>query len=279
MDAAKFGSFVARTRKDKNMTQAELAMKIKVTDKAVSRWERGLGFPDINTLEPLAEALGVSVLELMKSEKIETEDIQCEDATLILKDTIQEANSQRYLNKKQYKMITIGIAILFLIISVLLIFGLTRGRYVTLIQCEDFAQRARVESILSREEIPYKILADDKTVTVLDVYHSSANLTLGTNNIRYAAENDFQVEIELKDDILACFDEIKDASINIYTLSNGEKGVCILLELQSDLSAEKIEYLVAAVSGATGSKNADNIVMVDTDGNVLYSGDSYIEGK
>ena len=130
MDATKFGSFVARTRKDKNMTQAELAIKIKVTDKAVSRWERGLGFPDINTLEPLAEALGVSVLELMKSEKIGTEDIQCEDATRILKNTIQEANSQRLLNKKQYKMIIIGIAILFLLISVMLIFVLTRGRYV-----------------------------------------------------------------------------------------------------------------------------------------------------
>ena len=150
MDATKFGSFVARTRKDKNMTQAELAIKIKVTDKAVSRWERGLGFPDINTLEPLAEALGVSVLELMKSEKIETEDIQCEDATLILKNTIQEANSQRILNKKQYKMIIIGIAILFLLISVMLIFVLNRGRYVTLIQCDDFTKRESVESIRSR---------------------------------------------------------------------------------------------------------------------------------
>ena len=150
MDATKFGSFVARTRKDKNMTQAELAIKIKVTDKAVSRWERGLGFPDINTLEPLAEALGVSVLELMKSEKIGTEDIQCEDATLILKNTIQEANSQRILNKKQYKMIIIGIAILFLLISVMLIFVLTRGRYVTLIQCDDFTKRESVESIRSR---------------------------------------------------------------------------------------------------------------------------------
>ena len=150
MDATKFGSFVARTRKDKNMTQAELAIKIKVTDKAVSRWERGLAFPDINTLEPLAEALGVSVLELMKSEKIGTEDIQCEDATLILKNTIQEANSQRILNKKQYKMIIIGIAILFLLISVMLIFVLTRGRYVTLIQCDDFTKRESVESIRSR---------------------------------------------------------------------------------------------------------------------------------
>ena len=41
------------------MTQSELAEKIRVTDKAVSRWERGLGFPDINTLSPLADALGL----------------------------------------------------------------------------------------------------------------------------------------------------------------------------------------------------------------------------
>ena len=55
----------------KKMTQAELAEKIHVTDKAVSRWERGLGFPDIQTIEPLAQALGISVLELMRSERQE----------------------------------------------------------------------------------------------------------------------------------------------------------------------------------------------------------------
>ena len=68
MDAHKFGAFVARRRNERNMTQADLASKIQVTDKAVSRWERGLGFPDINIIEPLADALEVSVLELMKSE-------------------------------------------------------------------------------------------------------------------------------------------------------------------------------------------------------------------
>ena len=46
--------------RDSHMTQADLAGKVGVTDKAVSRWERGLGFPDINTMEPLAEALDVS---------------------------------------------------------------------------------------------------------------------------------------------------------------------------------------------------------------------------
>ena len=61
MDAKKFGTFIATLRKENNMTQVELTQKLQVTDKAVSKWERGLGFPDINTIEPLADALGVSV--------------------------------------------------------------------------------------------------------------------------------------------------------------------------------------------------------------------------
>lgn len=69
LDAKIFGCFVADRQKELKMTQKELAAKIQVTDKAVSKWERGLGFPDINTIEGLANALDVSILELMKSEK------------------------------------------------------------------------------------------------------------------------------------------------------------------------------------------------------------------
>ena len=59
MDAKKLGLFIAQLRKEQNMTQADLARKLQVTDKAISKWERGLGLPDINSIEPLAEALGV----------------------------------------------------------------------------------------------------------------------------------------------------------------------------------------------------------------------------
>lgn len=51
------------------MTQSDLAVRLHMTDKAVSRWERGIGFPDIGTLEPLAQALDVTVLELMQGER------------------------------------------------------------------------------------------------------------------------------------------------------------------------------------------------------------------
>ena len=69
MDAKKTGLFIFLLRKQKNMTQAELAGRLRVTDKAVSRWERGIGCPDISLLEPLAEALHVTVLDILRGER------------------------------------------------------------------------------------------------------------------------------------------------------------------------------------------------------------------
>ena len=63
------GAMIAELRKQHGMTQLELAEKMGVTDKAVSKWERDLNCPDINSLPTLAETLGVSVEELMQVKK------------------------------------------------------------------------------------------------------------------------------------------------------------------------------------------------------------------
>ena len=63
------GTMIAELRKQHGMTQLELAEKMGVTDKAVSKWERDLSCPDINSLPTLAEILGVSVEELMQIKK------------------------------------------------------------------------------------------------------------------------------------------------------------------------------------------------------------------
>ena len=57
MDAQKLGLFIASIRKERGMTQSELAAKLFVSDKTISKWERGAGFPDIKNIEPLAKAL------------------------------------------------------------------------------------------------------------------------------------------------------------------------------------------------------------------------------
>ena len=65
MDAMKTGGFIAQKRKEKNISQRELAECLHITDKAISKWERGLSFPDITVLIPLSEVLGVSLYDLL----------------------------------------------------------------------------------------------------------------------------------------------------------------------------------------------------------------------
>ena len=70
MDKYVTGAVIRRLRESRKMTQEELAEKIYVSGKAVSKWETGQGFPDISLLEPLASALGISVIELLSGEDI-----------------------------------------------------------------------------------------------------------------------------------------------------------------------------------------------------------------
>ena len=69
MDAKTTGAFIAALRRDKSMTQRQLAEALAVTDKAVSRWETGKGYPDVETLTALAETLGVTVGEILAGER------------------------------------------------------------------------------------------------------------------------------------------------------------------------------------------------------------------
>ena len=110
MDAKKFGTFIATLRKENNMTQVELAQKLQVTDKAVSKWERGLGFADINTIEPLADALGVSVLEIMRSERIAETEITQDTASAALTDIFEFVKLQRKAERKSIFKIAGGVA-------------------------------------------------------------------------------------------------------------------------------------------------------------------------
>lgn len=64
------GSVIKKLREEKNMTQAELAAMLNISDKTVSKWETGKGYPDITLLEPLAKALGASVVELLSGNDI-----------------------------------------------------------------------------------------------------------------------------------------------------------------------------------------------------------------
>ncbi len=76
MDTVKIGKFIAENRKNKKMTQEQLAEKLGVTSKTISRWENGNYMPDISLLKPISEELGVTLNDLLSGEKVEKEHYQ-----------------------------------------------------------------------------------------------------------------------------------------------------------------------------------------------------------
>ena len=101
MDREMLGRFIAQRRKERNMTQRELAEKLHVTDKAVSKWERGAGCPDISLLEPLAEALELSVDQLLtyqtalEEPEAAAEPVTSQAVQAVLDLTLEERRARR----------------------------------------------------------------------------------------------------------------------------------------------------------------------------------------
>lgn len=89
MNNEKIGSFIANLRKSKNMTQKELASKLNISDKAVSKWERGISLPDISILPKLSEILDIEISELLNGE---AKAPQQSDADNLILDTIKYAD-------------------------------------------------------------------------------------------------------------------------------------------------------------------------------------------
>lgn len=102
MDTTKTGALIRELRKERNMTQKDLADQLHITDRAVSKWERGLCAPDIATLEPLAAILQVTVTELIAGERMpEKEHIM--EIEKNVQDTIDYSEQEISNNKKQHR--------------------------------------------------------------------------------------------------------------------------------------------------------------------------------
>lgn len=93
MNQIKIGKFIAKCRKEKNLTQQELAKKLNVTDKAISKWENGRCLMDISLLKPLSECLDASIIELINGEKIEEKDVH-KKSTEVVEKTLEYAKKK-----------------------------------------------------------------------------------------------------------------------------------------------------------------------------------------
>ena len=121
MDSFKTGEFIKSLRIEKGLTQKELAEALNCTDKAISRWETGKGFPDIVFLAPLAKTLGVTVNELLAGERLSPEELVLKSDEVIL-NTMKEAENNR---KKVEKIIfAVACVVSILVNYAFAIFGL-----------------------------------------------------------------------------------------------------------------------------------------------------------
>ena len=84
MDQLKIGRFIAECRKQKDLTQMQLAEKLGITDKAISKWERGIAMPDSSIMLELCDILSISVNELLSGEKISMENNNQKNEQLLL---------------------------------------------------------------------------------------------------------------------------------------------------------------------------------------------------
>ena len=165
------GNFIAQQRKALGMTQKDLAARLHITDKAVSKWERGLSYPDVTLLEPLAEVFGLGIEELMACKESREEE---ERPVNVLMD-ISKENLRR--QKKESRRWLLGVVVLMALTALLVLYVTTIGHvtqekntifwtemvddvnYVYLekeahllrLQCEE----ADIEAIKEDEEYPY----------------------------------------------------------------------------------------------------------------------------
>ena len=142
MNNKKTGQFISAIRKELGYSQKDLAEKLNITDKAVSKWETGRSAPDVSMLLPLSEVLGVSVTEILKGERICQEEIHTASNEVIVK-TLKKSKSK----------VTVAI-ILVLIILVGLICSYPAYHYFSTISEKDFEEvREQAISFSENEEI------------------------------------------------------------------------------------------------------------------------------
>jgi len=119
MNQEKLGKFLVSLRKDKNLTQKEVAKYIGVTEQAVSKWERGLGIPDVSLWNSIIELFEISIVELLQGERIEKEqeDPKAED---MLQETLKRTNSKISKMKSKEVIILIILSLFIYALSLFL---------------------------------------------------------------------------------------------------------------------------------------------------------------
>lgn len=116
MNQEKIGKFICKCRKEKNLTQEQLAEKLNITSKSISRWENGKTMPDLSLMKPLCEKLDITINELLSGEKISKNNIEKKTENILI-NTIKYSQQTKQTNNK-LKIIIVGIIILITLFTI-----------------------------------------------------------------------------------------------------------------------------------------------------------------
>ena len=201
---------------------------------------------------------------------------------------------------KQKTLIVSVVAVLIIAI-VVVVSMLLKPKYTLLRECESTKEASEVIDLLDGEGYTYQITDDGLRISVLDSQIGQANLLLGANNIQAAewgidnvtdgsfstTESDKQkkyvvyLQKELENNFVSMFTAIKRASVMLnipeddgtLIAKEQESYATVVLELKDEFSQENAAYLARAVATALGNDTTNNIVIMDSDSNMLFTGD------
>lgn len=186
----------------------------------------------------------------------------------------------------------------------ILVTVLTRPQYILLLNCETTKEASEVVALLEEQGLDFRVSDDGYRIDINKKQQSDASLLLGANDIQaapYTIDNvtaggftttesdkekryELYLETRLADDLISMFTAVKSAVVDIYIPENTgtlietkeESSAWILLELDGEFTAENAAFLAKAVAVSMGNETEENIVILDTEGNMLFSGsDSY----
>ena len=253
MDLEKIGKFIAKCRKEKNLTQTQLADKLNMSDKSISKWETGKGMPDASIMLELCTYLDISVNELLSGEHLKEEQYH-EKATENIINIAKESDKNK---KIKNRIILVLIAVFILLLVILIINILYKNIMISmaydsrLIECNiennniicSFNCSSLVtlywQQINTNEEtllfINGKMMLENKIRSHYEAWDSMAQLNSGRSSHFKS-----QIIIEKNKDIIDCKEKIKVyyTNISFNKIKNANQNELQEIIKQSHLIAE-----------------------------------------
>jgi len=178
MDQVKIGKFISSLRKEKGYTQEQLAEKLNVSNKSISRWENGNTMPDLSLIPKLCEILGISINELLSGERIENDEYQkkLEENIIINMDLLKKKIN---MFAKRFMFIIVGIFIL-LVIGIFTFIGYKELTY-TKIYLDD--NNVQISACKEKDNLGFTISTKDETPFMFNSHYDEETKTYVIENL------------------------------------------------------------------------------------------------